>query len=247
MPHRLGTRTAGRDLGLGRLRQRLLGGSSTTAASVACGTTGDRGRGAPRSPASITRPRADRNGTKDHEERASLVRLRVHADRCGVLMAAEKCTNGAEAIHGSDVREAAKSVRKMAVRPGRVWIAGEPTMERARSVRCSHSPFFACSVGTMKPGALSVWLAASLASVALRGVRRERRRPPQARVERRPPSLAASPDVELRDAKSAVVNGQPVAFDGVAEGLAWPALAQAMKRSQVTARRSRSLPAATFR
>ena len=40
----------------------------------------------------------------------------------------------------------------------------------------------------------------------------------------------ASPDVELRDAKSAIVAGRPVPMDGVAEGLAWPALGSVVHR-----------------
>jgi hypothetical protein len=40
--------------------------------------------------------------------------------------------------------------------------------------------------------------------------------------------VAAQPDVELRDGHIAVVGGKSVAFDGIAEGLAWPALARAL-------------------
>src|SRR5579883_248476 len=51
--------------------------------------------------------------------------------------------------------------------------------------------------------------------------------PPQA-----PPSpgegAASPPDVELRDPGAALVHGQAIAFDGLAEGLAWPALDKAM-------------------
>jgi hypothetical protein len=41
-----------------------------------------------------------------------------------------------------------------------------------------------------------------------------------------PPSNA--PDIDLRAPSAAVVHGQPVAFDGLAEGLAWPALEKAI-------------------
>jgi hypothetical protein len=40
--------------------------------------------------------------------------------------------------------------------------------------------------------------------------------------------VAAQPDVELRSGHVAVVGGRSVAFDGIAEGLAWPALARAV-------------------
>jgi hypothetical protein len=40
----------------------------------------------------------------------------------------------------------------------------------------------------------------------------------------------ATPDVELRDAKTTLVGGRPVGLDGVAEGLVWPALAAAVNR-----------------
>lgn len=40
--------------------------------------------------------------------------------------------------------------------------------------------------------------------------------------------IAAQPDVELRDGHVAVVGGKSVTFDGVPEGLAWPALARAL-------------------
>jgi hypothetical protein len=38
----------------------------------------------------------------------------------------------------------------------------------------------------------------------------------------------AQPDVELRDPRVAVVHGQSVPFDGIEEGLTWPALAKAL-------------------
>src|SRR4051812_31595502 len=48
-----------------------------------------------------------------------------------------------------------------------------------------------------------------------------------------PPGQATAPaNVELVDADSAVVGGQRVAFDGVREGLAWPALAKALGRRE---------------
>ena len=45
-----------------------------------------------------------------------------------------------------------------------------------------------------------------------------------------PPALpvAAEADVELRDPHVAIVHGQSVAFDGIEEGLTWPALAKAL-------------------
>jgi hypothetical protein len=45
-----------------------------------------------------------------------------------------------------------------------------------------------------------------------------------------PPPLpvAASPDIDLRDRNTAEARGQHVAFDGIAEGLAWPALDKAL-------------------
>jgi hypothetical protein len=43
-----------------------------------------------------------------------------------------------------------------------------------------------------------------------------------------PVPIAAKPDVELREPHAAVVGGQRFAFDGIEEGLAWPALAKAL-------------------
>jgi hypothetical protein len=43
-----------------------------------------------------------------------------------------------------------------------------------------------------------------------------------------PLPIAPQPDVELRDAHAAFVRGQSVPFDGVEEGLVWPALAKAV-------------------
>jgi len=43
-----------------------------------------------------------------------------------------------------------------------------------------------------------------------------------------PLAIAPQADIELREAHVAVVHGQSVAFDGVAEGLAWPALTKAI-------------------
>jgi len=40
--------------------------------------------------------------------------------------------------------------------------------------------------------------------------------------------VAGQPDVELREPHVAIVHGQAVAFDGLQEGLAWPALAKAI-------------------
>jgi hypothetical protein len=40
--------------------------------------------------------------------------------------------------------------------------------------------------------------------------------------------VATQPDVELRDARVALVHGQPVPFDGIEEGLTWPALEKAL-------------------
>ena len=40
--------------------------------------------------------------------------------------------------------------------------------------------------------------------------------------------VAAQPDIELREPGSALVHGTPVAFDGIEEGLAWPALDKAL-------------------
>lgn len=40
--------------------------------------------------------------------------------------------------------------------------------------------------------------------------------------------IAPKPDVELREPHAALVGGQRVAFDGIEEGLAWPALARAL-------------------
>lgn len=47
-----------------------------------------------------------------------------------------------------------------------------------------------------------------------------------------PPSLAPAtlPDVELREPSFAVVGGQRIAFDGVAEGLEWPSLQKALPK-----------------
>jgi hypothetical protein len=41
-------------------------------------------------------------------------------------------------------------------------------------------------------------------------------------------AVAAQPDIELRQPGAAIVHGNPVAFDGVAEGLSWPALDKAL-------------------
>jgi hypothetical protein len=40
--------------------------------------------------------------------------------------------------------------------------------------------------------------------------------------------VVGQPDVELRDPRVAIVHGQPVPFDGLEEGLTWPALAKAL-------------------
>lgn len=47
-----------------------------------------------------------------------------------------------------------------------------------------------------------------------------------------PPLAPAPPQVELREPGAAIVRGQRVAFDGIAEGLAWPALTVALGRKQ---------------
>jgi hypothetical protein len=54
--------------------------------------------------------------------------------------------------------------------------------------------------------------------------------PPDAAPAAAPPALAvaAQPDVELRDVHVALVRGQSVPFDGIEEGLTWPALAKAV-------------------
>jgi hypothetical protein len=41
---------------------------------------------------------------------------------------------------------------------------------------------------------------------------------------------ATAPDVELREANAAFAGGQQIAFDGVAEGLEWPALQKALAK-----------------
>ena len=46
------------------------------------------------------------------------------------------------------------------------------------------------------------------------------------------PAATAAPDVSLADATSAIVAGKNVPFDGVPEGLAWPALGKALARSE---------------
>jgi hypothetical protein len=43
-----------------------------------------------------------------------------------------------------------------------------------------------------------------------------------------PPPASTTPDIDLRDPGAAVVHGQAIAFDGIAEGLAWPALDRAI-------------------
>ena len=43
-----------------------------------------------------------------------------------------------------------------------------------------------------------------------------------------PPPIAEQPDVELRDPRVAIVRGQAVPFDGIEEGLTWPALTKAL-------------------
>jgi hypothetical protein len=45
-----------------------------------------------------------------------------------------------------------------------------------------------------------------------------------------PVVIVASPDVDLRDAKGALVGSRRVEMDGVAEGLAWPSLRAAVNR-----------------
>jgi hypothetical protein len=63
-----------------------------------------------------------------------------------------------------------------------------------------------------------------------------------------PPALpvAAQPDVDLADPHVAVVSGQRVPFDGLAEGLEWPALARAVGPHKagdvVTIQASRDVP-----
>ena len=65
------------------------------------------------------------------------------------------------------------------------------------------------------------------------------------------PGLAPAPaQVELRDASTAVVAGKTVTMDGVAEGLAWPALRAALERksgdaSPLTIAVPRALPIAS--
>lgn len=54
---------------------------------------------------------------------------------------------------------------------------------------------------------------------------------PAASVQAAPgpsPPVSAQPDLELREARVAIVHGEPVPFDGLEEGLAWPALAKAV-------------------
>src|SRR5207249_1210356 len=47
------------------------------------------------------------------------------------------------------------------------------------------------------------------------------------------PAIApVAPNVELKVAGAAVVNGHDVPFDGEVEGLAWPALSKALARPQ---------------
>jgi hypothetical protein len=77
----------------------------------------------------------------------------------------------------------------------------------------------------MKAAAWSVRLAVSASLVACAGAGRTA--PAPSPSEEAP---AATPDVELRDAKTALVAGRSVALDGVAEGLVWPALASAVNR-----------------
>jgi hypothetical protein len=65
-----------------------------------------------------------------------------------------------------------------------------------------------------------------------------------------PAASLAVPDIELRDGKGAIVHGAPVTMDGVAEGLAWPALRAAIPRkagdvSAISLAVARSVPLAT--
>ena len=54
--------------------------------------------------------------------------------------------------------------------------------------------------------------------------------PPDAVAASAPQTLPVTgqPDVELRDPRVAIVHGQSVPFDGIEEGLTWPALAKAL-------------------
>jgi hypothetical protein len=58
--------------------------------------------------------------------------------------------------------------------------------------------------------------------------------------------VTGQPDVELRDPRVAIVHGQSVPFDGVAEGLTWPALLKALGPRKagdvVTLQVSRTVP-----
>ncbi|HEY2509386.1 MAG TPA: hypothetical protein VGI39_00895 [Polyangiaceae bacterium] len=78
--------------------------------------------------------------------------------------------------------------------------------------------------------------------------------PAAAPLPANPPPVAGlapvAPQVELRDASSAVVGGKTVTMDGVAEGLAWPALRAALDRktgdrSPLTIAAPRDLPIST--
>jgi len=94
----------------------------------------------------------------------------------------------------------------------------------------------------MKPGLLAV---ASVALGACAGA------PPPPPAVPAPTAIAPSPpDIDLRSAKEARVGSQVVAMDGVAEGLAWPALRLAVNRKSgdhapLTIAASRELPLST--
>jgi hypothetical protein len=74
---------------------------------------------------------------------------------------------------------------------------------------------------SMKPGLLA------LATAALGACANA---PPPAPASAPVAAVLSTPDVDLRDAKGARVGSQAVPMDGVAEGLAWPALRLAVNR-----------------
>jgi hypothetical protein len=64
----------------------------------------------------------------------------------------------------------------------------------------------------------------------------------------KPPLAIATPVVQIDEASTAIVNGQQVPFDGVAEGLEWPALAKAItapRPSPLVVQIARTVPTAT--
>ncbi len=135
-------------------------------------------------------------------------------------MKKENCSNGASV---PQVRER-EGKRGNPEERARLGLFGARGLDRERlGAWAALDPPFRGTFGAMRPASWTVALAGWASLVACAGAGKPASGPSQ----ELPP---ATPDVELRDAKTALVGGRPVALDGVAEGLVWPALASAVNR-----------------